>query len=221
MFNKVPQDYSFETFYGYVESPTDALFILEACRRGILRKVTTRLGPVQRKLLRSGSIFVFDEKDSGIKRWTDGVHWSPSRVHNGNFLIYRELEKGEEDPSSDKKHHHHESSSRSPDTSHSKGKEKHSSSTTSSLGGAKIPTTIPTEPAFRASLKRSMSLKPKGLIKKSISMSINNRSYHLISYYRKEDIVQGRLPIPSHSSQLQGIKVDPELVTTLARNAMG
>ncbi|CAO3597762.1 unnamed protein product [Absidia cylindrospora] len=27
----------------------------------------------------------------GIKRWTDGLVWSPSRIF-GNFLIYRELD---------------------------------------------------------------------------------------------------------------------------------
>ncbi|KAF9106384.1 hypothetical protein BGX29_009677 [Mortierella sp. GBA35] len=41
-------------------------------------------------LIVPGSVFVFDENESGICRWTDGRIWSPSRIC-GNFLVYREL----------------------------------------------------------------------------------------------------------------------------------
>ncbi|KAF9921672.1 hypothetical protein FBU30_008279 [Linnemannia zychae] len=41
-------------------------------------------------LITPGSVFVFDEQESGIYRWTDGKIWSPSRIC-GNFLVYREL----------------------------------------------------------------------------------------------------------------------------------
>ncbi|KAG0044248.1 hypothetical protein BGZ83_010507 [Gryganskiella cystojenkinii] len=41
-------------------------------------------------LIEPGSVFVFDEDESGICRWTDGRIWSPSRIC-GNFLVYREL----------------------------------------------------------------------------------------------------------------------------------
>ncbi|KAG0324071.1 hypothetical protein BGZ99_002229 [Dissophora globulifera] len=41
-------------------------------------------------LITPGSVFVFDEDESGIRRWTDGRIWSPSRIC-GNFLVYREL----------------------------------------------------------------------------------------------------------------------------------
>lgn len=43
-------------------------------------------------MITSGSVFVFDEDESGIKRWTDGYFWSPSRIL-GNFLLYRETDK--------------------------------------------------------------------------------------------------------------------------------
>ena len=43
-------------------------------------------------MITSGSVFVFDEVESGIKRWTDGFFWSPSRIL-GNFLLYRETDK--------------------------------------------------------------------------------------------------------------------------------
>ncbi|KAF9362437.1 hypothetical protein BGX34_006187 [Mortierella sp. NVP85] len=41
-------------------------------------------------LITPGSVFVFDEEESKICRWTDGRIWSPSRIC-GNFLVYREL----------------------------------------------------------------------------------------------------------------------------------
>lgn len=46
--------------------------------------------PKQAPLIMPGSVFVFDEGESGIYRWTDGRIWSPSRIC-GNFLVYREL----------------------------------------------------------------------------------------------------------------------------------
>jgi len=81
-----------ETFYGLVETTADALRIVELCRVGKLGRVSRRLHDKERQLIRSGSVFVFDELESGIKRWTDGRVWSPSRIL-GNFLIYRELER--------------------------------------------------------------------------------------------------------------------------------
>ena len=81
-----------ETFYGMVDSTVDALRIFEMCRQGKLGRVQRRLQERERRMIRSGSVFVFDEQESGIKRWTDGKLWSPSRIL-GNFLIYRELER--------------------------------------------------------------------------------------------------------------------------------
>lgn len=72
---------------GWIETTGDALLILEAARRGLIPRVTRRLVDSERKMITSGSVFVFDEDESGIKRWTDGFFWSPSRIL-GNFLVY-------------------------------------------------------------------------------------------------------------------------------------
>lgn len=77
---------------GWIDTTGDALLILEAARRGLIPRVTRRLVDSERKMITSGSVFVFDEDESGIKRWTDGFFWSPSRIL-GNFLLYRETEK--------------------------------------------------------------------------------------------------------------------------------
>jgi len=73
---------------GWIETTGDALLILEAARRGLIPRVTRRLVDSERKMITSGSVFVFDEDESGIKRWTDGFFWSPSRIL-GNFLVSR------------------------------------------------------------------------------------------------------------------------------------
>lgn len=54
-----------ETFHGYIETTQDSLLVFEACKRSILPKVSRRLQERERKMVRSGSVFVFDEKDSG------------------------------------------------------------------------------------------------------------------------------------------------------------
>ncbi|KAI5476913.1 cAMP-independent regulatory protein [Pseudohyphozyma bogoriensis] len=80
-------------FRGFVESTLDALLIFEGCQCGVLPKITRRLQEFEKRaLVVSGAVFVFDEEETGIKRWTDGLSWSPSRTL-GNFLIYRELDK--------------------------------------------------------------------------------------------------------------------------------
>jgi hypothetical protein len=80
-----------ESFIGYIKSPQDALLIFEACRRGVLNRVQRRLTSKERMDIRSGSVFAFDEREAGMRRWTDGRTWSPSRVL-GSFLTYKELD---------------------------------------------------------------------------------------------------------------------------------
>ncbi|KAJ2774895.1 hypothetical protein IWQ56_000371 [Coemansia nantahalensis] len=79
------------TYCGYIATTDDALLVFEACRLGILHRRTCRLSNSERSSIAPGCVFVWDETESGIRRWTDGRRWSPSRV-NGCFLIYAELE---------------------------------------------------------------------------------------------------------------------------------
>src|SRR5271154_1155500 len=90
--NSVTPTWTEPPWSGWVETTGDALLILEAARRGLIPRVTRRLVDSERKMISSGSVFVFDEDESGIKRWTDGFFWSPSRIL-GNFLLYRETDK--------------------------------------------------------------------------------------------------------------------------------
>ncbi|KAI9929212.1 hypothetical protein ASPWEDRAFT_49150 [Aspergillus wentii DTO 134E9] len=80
-----------ETYHGHVRTPADAIILFEACRIGLLPRVQRRLSEKERQSIRSGSVFVWDEREAGMRRWTDGKSWSASRV-SGSFLTYREME---------------------------------------------------------------------------------------------------------------------------------
>ncbi|KAI9787616.1 MAG: hypothetical protein M1839_000147 [Geoglossum umbratile] len=80
-----------ETYHGHVRSPADAILLFEACRLGLLPRVQRRLSEKERQSIKSGSVFVWDEREAGMRRWTDGKSWSASRV-SGSFLTYREME---------------------------------------------------------------------------------------------------------------------------------
>jgi Gti1/Pac2 family len=89
-----PSPFSFsnmETYIGHIKTPHDALIIFEACRRGVFHRIQRRLNEKERGQIRSGSVFAWDEREAGMRRWTDGRTWSPSRV-SGSFLTYRELD---------------------------------------------------------------------------------------------------------------------------------
>jgi len=79
-------------FFGYVETTGDALYLMEAARRGIIPRITRRLNELERRaMVQSGAIFVFSVEESGIKRWTDGLQWSPSRIDSFNRYTGRLL----------------------------------------------------------------------------------------------------------------------------------
>ncbi|KAI0342924.1 hypothetical protein BDW22DRAFT_1330010 [Trametopsis cervina] len=78
-------------FCGFVETTADALRLIQAARCGLVPRITRRLNELERRsMIRSGAVFVFSVEESGIKRWTDGYTWTPSRI-SGNFLVYREV----------------------------------------------------------------------------------------------------------------------------------
>ncbi|TPX30128.1 hypothetical protein SmJEL517_g06239 [Synchytrium microbalum] len=80
-----------ETYHGYIRTTQDALLLIEACRVGKLKRVPRRLTESERSTnIKSGAVFIWNEEESGIKRWTDGIKWTASRI-SGSFLVYREL----------------------------------------------------------------------------------------------------------------------------------
>jgi hypothetical protein len=59
-----------ETLNGYIATVADALLVMEACRLGVLKRVQRRLSDEEKAThVKSGSVFVWDEAESGIKRY--------------------------------------------------------------------------------------------------------------------------------------------------------
>lgn len=81
---------SIESFYGRVENEADCVVLIDLARRGLVPRVQRRLTSRKRRQIRHGSIFIYCEEESRIRRWTDDMSWTPSRVQ-GVFLVYRQL----------------------------------------------------------------------------------------------------------------------------------
>ncbi|XAO26384.1 hypothetical protein I312_105221 [Cryptococcus bacillisporus CA1280] len=225
-------------FRGYIETTFDALLVFEAARRGMIPRVTRRLIERERAMVQSGAVFVFDEHESGIKRWTDGLVWSPSRILN-NFLVYRETDKR----SANAKSSGSPTTQTSPqNTSSALSKSVGSvrSDAQSDVSGANIGSDTTAgmidppplgqgalarprsasegggsidrlkERQLVGSLTNSYKFKENGLVKKTMSVSVNGFAQHVVSYYAIDDVISGKLRTPSSIPELASLEISPE-----------
>ncbi|EKM54719.1 uncharacterized protein PHACADRAFT_98202, partial [Phanerochaete carnosa HHB-10118-sp] len=93
----------------HIRSVADAQKLFYAVQLGMLPKIERRLDAVERKRLRPGDVYVWEERGAtglfagasagvavvGIERWTEGLSWSASRIRD-EFLIYFENVKKKE-----------------------------------------------------------------------------------------------------------------------------
>ncbi|KAK0494052.1 Gti1/Pac2 family-domain-containing protein [Armillaria luteobubalina] len=185
-----------EPFYGYVETTVNALRLIHAARQGVIPRITRRLNDSERRdMIKSGSVFVFSVEESGIKRWTDGLLWSPSRIV-GNFLVYREIN---ERASSRGGHRR----SYGLDDTQPRSLTHRTSPSQSSIGYK------PSSP--NGTSGDHGTFKPNGLIKKTITVTIDGSDLHLISYYTAEDIRSGKLKKPSSRQDIMSLYMPPHL----------
>ncbi|KAI1144653.1 Gti1/Pac2 family-domain-containing protein [Hypoxylon sp. FL0543] len=211
------------TFTGYIANTMDALILFEACLRGVLFHVPRRPHDRERSnLIVSGNVFIYEEHSSGIKRWTDGVPWSPSRIL-GNFLLYRELDKPFQ-PGEKKR-----AMKRSkPDGGVGKPPSNSRSNSMSSGMASALITSGPSisnfdtmangrndaERALVGSLIDSYQFKPDGLVKKTISVTYNGIQHHLVSYYSIDDVLGNKLRTPAHDPSLHNIVPRAPLISS-------
>jgi hypothetical protein len=212
------------TFHGFVHNSMDGLILFEACLSGKLHHVPRRPHDRERSsLIKSGSIFIYEENASGIKRWTDGVAWSPSRIL-GNFLIYRELEKPF--PPGEKKRAMKRKRSSAPGEPYPRREsevtehelptpisppiqEAGADGKSSDASGADADKEL--ERSLIGSLVDSYGFRPDGLVKKTMSVSINGISHHMVSYYKVEDVKANLLPRPNQDQRLASLTIRPDL----------
>ncbi|KAF4571078.1 hypothetical protein EYR36_001652 [Pleurotus pulmonarius] len=177
-------------FIGFVDSTYHALRLINAARQGLIPRITRRLNDSERRtMIKSGAVFVFSVEESGIKRWTDGLLWSPSRIV-GNFLVYREINERSSSRVGNKRAYH------SPEApSRGIGGQ-------SDLGAGHKTSTSTTDQG---------TFKPNGLIKKTITVTVEGSDLHLISYYTSEDIRLGRLRKPDSRADIATLPMPPHI----------
>jgi hypothetical protein len=190
-------------FTGFISDTKDALILFEAYLSGKLKLLPRRPNECERaELIRSGNVFIY-KQDSKMKRWTDGVIWSPSRVL-GDFFIYRELaqpfRKGE-------KRKVIKRSIQSPRIN--KTSELHPSEVSNGYAaftavwdfksGSSNSLSEETENSLVGSLVDSFKFKDGGLVKKTISVKVKGVLYSLVAYYALDDVKNNKLQIQRNS----------------------
>ena len=205
------------TFTGHVATTQDALILFEGCLQGHLSHVPRRPHDRERStLIRSGSVFIYEENASGIKRWTDGVTWSPSRIL-GNFLVYRELDKpfppGEKKRALKKPNRRPSRPGEPYPAPASRSTDYTPSSPTGSFGNNNERQPTEAERQLIGSLIDSYGFKAGGLVKKTMSVTVQGVTHHLVSYYNVEDVMSSALRTPSSTETLQYIRPRPELTS--------
>lgn len=170
-----------ETYHGHVRSPQDAIILFEACRLGLLPRVQRRLSEKERQGIKSGSVFVWDEREAGMRRWTDGKSWSASRV-SGSFLTYREME--------------------------GKRGSSNAYSAPSRIGRqGRTPNGDSDSDGMDAEGPDGYRYKPDGLMKQSFSITTaNHQKLHLISYYARSHPNSQNLKQPTQDPSLKHIR---------------
>lgn len=141
-------------------------------------------------------IEAFSQK--GIKRWTDGFLWSPSRIL-GNFLVYRELENRE--------HIKIDNVYSNSSTTTSKATDE----TNLSLMHQKERALV----GSLTTLNTTYNFKKDGLIKKTIRIMVNGTFLHIVNYYSKHDALNNLLPTPSASPELACLQISADLMPHL------
>ena len=174
------------SYIGHVSTAFDAALLFEACWRGQLPLVTQRLSSNKAaQLVSSGQVFVYEQQGGGIRRWTDCLTWSPSRVLD-EFLVYREVE-GPRPRRVEKKEQGTEA-------------ERIPEEWTKHLYG---------------SLIDSYSFKVDGLVKKTVAVTVGSCTLRLVCYYTASDILNGNLLAPSADTNLLWITPRNEIQAAL------
>lgn len=172
------------TYRGHVASTQDALIVIEACFRGVLYHTCRRpRASEESSLAKSGNIFVYESRSSGIRSWEDGITWStPQSV--GNFEICRQL-------------------------SSSSGRSR--SNGTSYPPPPSPPPHLSCSRADRCAPMTGNHSSSGRLCRKSISVTVRGITHHLVAYFSSRDFTSNTLLTPSADLGLADIIPRTEL----------
>ncbi|KDQ60177.1 hypothetical protein JAAARDRAFT_32550, partial [Jaapia argillacea MUCL 33604] len=89
-----------------IRTARDALHVFHGVARHVLPIITRRLDADERREIKSGNIYVWEERGTNsdtaglsMERWTDGLAWGPSRVRE-EFLYYTQRDCDQDSDSS-------------------------------------------------------------------------------------------------------------------------
>ena len=211
------------TWRGHIETTKDALLVFEACFQGILHHCSRRPHDRERnQLIISGNVFVYEEATSGIKRWTDGIPWSPSRILT-NFLIYRQLNspfppgekkratKRNQRPSRPGEPYSTPTSQTNTPVQEEPKPLAPQSPDASSVRKEDDGSDKEINRGLVGSLVDSYEFKEGGLLKKTMTVTVRNVQHHLVSYYSLED-AKFSLKTPRDDPRLKDLQISDALI---------
>ncbi|KAJ3284409.1 hypothetical protein HDU79_008245 [Rhizoclosmatium sp. JEL0117] len=158
----------FETYHGFIEDPLDAVYVVQGTLEGVLPAFKGNAEEMASIKVRSGTVIVMPEKGLTVKRWRDGIKWSPSRAY-GQFLLYRQIEL--KDPGAPDE----------PDVTHEPAPYSTPYGSTTGL-----------QPTFTArTLKEGTQITENGLTKRTITVRGSDGEKHrVVSYYNSKDVME-------------------------------
>lgn len=195
-----------------IESTADALKIVKACQKQYFHCVPRRpLDNERSELIKSGHVFVYEENESRIKRWTDSIRWSPSRAMT-NLLVYREVfdkfkpggRRVIRPNARNPRMQPYSSSGRPSSRGHDQGDGHLDGSPSPQEMGQDLPVLDPLLQALRpeerkavvGSLHDSYLFKEDGLCKKTLAVTIDQYKYHIVAYFKISDVLNKILRRP-------------------------
>ena len=176
----------------------------------MIPRVTRRLNDFERRtMVKSGAVFIFSVEESGIKRWTEGLAWSQSRI-SGNFLV--SIARLHPSHGTVLTHSSALSGGRGSDNPHEsthRGPAHVPTPWASARTTAQLQTPWAGEEGDLFICLRQFSSEANG--QQTITVKIDGSDYHLISYYTQEDLAGGLLRRPTSHPDLMAIEIPPEL----------
>ncbi|CAE6418941.1 unnamed protein product [Rhizoctonia solani] len=185
-----------------LKSTKDALLIIEAAERGLFPRLVRRLTEQERaQNIYSGAVFVYDEFESNIRRFTDTLVWSPSRIV-GNYLVYREMRKHEPRPTS------RAGAVLPPQPASARSLTRPRTDAGLEQSGEQKKR----EQLYVGSLTHNERFKPDGLVKRTFSLMTESKHIHIIGYYTYNDAMDEHFLTPSEHPEFANLTISQDLL---------
>ncbi|KAH7104615.1 Gti1/Pac2 family-domain-containing protein [Auriculariales sp. MPI-PUGE-AT-0066] len=197
----------------WVKNEYDLAVLLNAVLKGYARPVESRFPEGTRKECVVSGLWCIVLPSAGkISRWTDGVIWSPSRIH-GNFLIYRQVNFSQPRDPALRIQREHQTGPYSPALNLKKSKKAldHARSSVPVTHRDHDYLTTVYDRTIVASWNDNTEFTLDGMCKKTIQVFFHT-DYRLISYYNPLDAHSGALPRASEVPAYRDLEMDEELL---------